>query len=289
MKGPAFRLESLELLGQGLDHPEGICATSDGQIFIGGEAGQLYRLETDNTVTEILSTGGFMLGLAADGEGRIYAIDMAPRCVWRIDPVRATKEVWAAGSETRKFKTPNWGLFDAAGAYYLSDSGDWGASNGCVWRIPPGGEPEVWTDSVPNFPNGMALSADDSKLLVLESYPGALVEVSIKPDGSAGERRELCAMDDTVPDGVALTVDGAVYIACYRPDAVYRWHPDEGLSLTAEDPRGTVLAAPTNIVFVGADHDQILVPNIGRWHLTKIPVGVRGIPLHYPTQEQLGG
>ena len=96
-------------------------------------------------------------------------------------------------------------------------------------------------------------------------------------------------MDDTVPDGVAPTEDGAVYIACYRPDAVYRWHPDEGLTLIAEDPRGTVLAAPTNIVFVGRRHDEIIVPNIGRWHLTKIPVGVRGIPLNYPTREQLGG
>ncbi len=79
MKGPAFQLESLELLGQGLDHPEGICGTSDGRIYVGGEAGQLYRVEPDDTVTEILSTDGFMLGLAADGEGRVYAIDMTPR------------------------------------------------------------------------------------------------------------------------------------------------------------------------------------------------------------------
>ena len=288
MGTPAIPLESLEVLAQGLDHPEGICATSDGRIFIGGEAGQIYRLEADNTVTEVISTGGFMLGLAADGEGRIYAIDNVPRCVWRIDPVAGTKEVWASGSATRSFTTPNWGVFDSDGTYYLSDSGDWGSSNGCIWRISPGRDPELWTEAVPNFPNGMALSADGSSLYVLESFPGALVEVQINPDGSAGERCELCALGEVVPDGVAPTEDGAVYIACYRPDAVYRWHPNEGVTLTAEDPRGTILAAPTNIVFVGEDHDEILVPNIGRWHLTKIPVGVRGIPLNYPTREQLG-
>jgi gluconolactonase len=284
----AVPLESLETFAHGLDHPEGICATPDGCIYVGGEAGQIYRLEEDGGITEILSTGGFMLGIAADGEGRIYAIDSGPKCVWRVDPQRRTKEVWAEGPPGRPFTTPNWGAFDAAGNYYLSDSGDWGGANGCLWRIPPGGEAELWSEDVTNFPNGLALSADGTTLYVLESLPGALVEVPIAIDGSAGERRLLCDLDPVVPDGVALTEDGAFYIACYRPDAVYRWHPDEGLSVVAEDPRGTVLAAPTNIIFTGENRDVIVVPNIGRWHVTRIPVGVRGIPLEYPTSAQLG-
>jgi gluconolactonase len=284
----AVPLESLETFAHGIDHPEGICVTPDGTVYVGGEAGQIYRLESDGSFTEILSTGGFMLGLAADGEGRIYAIDNGPKCVWRIDPARGTKEVWAEGPPGRPFRSPNWGAFAADGTYYLSDSGAWGAGDGCLWRIPPGGGPELWSDAVTSFPNGLALSADGSSVYVLESLPGALVELPIEPDGSAGKRRLVCDLDPIVPDGVALTEDGALYIACYRPDTVYRWHPDEGLSVVAEDTRGTVLAAPTNVVFTGADHDEILVPNIGRWHVTRIPVGVRGIPLHYPTRSQLG-
>lgn len=284
----ALQLASLETLAQGLDHPEGICATPDGQVYVGGEAGQVYRIEADGSPTELLSTGGFLLGLAADGEGRIYAIDNVEKCVWRVDPERRTKERWAEGPPGRPFKTPNWGAFDAAGNYYLTDSGDWGGGNGFLWRIPPGGAPEVWSEEVTAFPNGLALSADGSVLYVLESLPGALVEVPISDDGSAGARRLLCDLDPAVPDGVALTEDGAFYIACYRPDTVYRWHPDEGLSVVAEDPRGTVLAAPTNIVFTGANRDVILVPNIGRWHVTRIPVGVPGIPLFFPTRAELG-
>jgi gluconolactonase len=285
----AVPVDSLETIAHGLDHPEGICVTPDGTVYVGGEAGQVYRLERDGSFTEILSTGGFMLGLAADGEGRIYAIDNGPKCVWRIDPVSGTKEVWAEGPSDRPFRSPNWGAFAADGTYYLSDSGVWGAGDGNLWRIPPGGKPEVWSNELTNFPNGLALSADGSSLYVLESLPGALVEVPIEADGSAGKRRLLCDLDPSVPDGVALTEDGALYIACYRPDTVYRWHRDDGLSVLAEDPRGTALAAPTNIVFTGANHDEILVPNIGRWHVTRIPVGVRGIPLHYPTRSHLGG
>ena len=284
----ALQLESLETFAHGLDHPEGICTTPEGHIYVGGEAGQVYRIEQDGGFTEILSTGGFVLGLAADGDGRIYAIDSAAKCVWRVEPEQATKELWAEGLADRPFTSPNWGAFAADGTYYLSDSGEWGAGDGLLWRIPPGGAPEVWSEDVVNFPNGLALSEDGSTLYVLESLPGALVEVPIGTNGSAGERRLLCELDPAVPDGVALTKDGALYIACYRPDAVYRWHPDEGLSLVAEDPRGTVLAAPTNIVFVGERHDEIVVPNIGRWHVTRIPVGVPGIRLNYPTKSQLG-
>jgi len=283
MSSPAIQLDSLETLAYGLDHPEGICLAPDGRVYVGGEAGQLYRLEADGTFAEILQTGGFMLGLAADGEGRIYAIDNGHKCVWRIDPDSGEYERWAQGPPGRPFVAPNWGAFAADGTYYLSDSGDWGGANGCIWRIPRGGAPQLWSEQAKHFPNGLALSAAGGTLYVLESLPGALVELPIEADGSAGERRVLCDLDPIVPDGVALAEDGAFYIACYRPDAVYRWHPDDGLSLLAHDPRGTVLAAPTNIVFDGARKDTILVPNIGRWHVTRIPVGVRGVALNYPT------
>lgn len=282
-------LERLETLAEGLDHPEGICQTLDGTIYAGGEAGQLYRIEPDGTFTELLRTGGLLLGLAADGAGRIYAADVTQRCVWRMDPATGSYERWTAGSAERPLKTPNWGAFGPDGSFYLSDSGGWGTGDGCVWRIPPGGSAEVWSEESRDFPNGLAVSPDGSRLYVLESYPGALVAYDIRPDGGAGPRELLCELDPAVPDGVALAVDGSLFIACYRPDRIYHWSEADGLRTFAEDPRGTVLAAPTNVLLTGAARDQIVVPNIGRWHLTRMPAGVAGVPLHYPTAEQLGG
>jgi gluconolactonase len=280
----AVALDELEIFGSGLDHSEGICLAPDGNLYVGGEAGQLYRVDDDGTVTELLSTGGFLLGLAADADSRIYAIDLVSRCVWRIDPRDASKEVWADG-----FDVPNWGAFDSDGNYFITDSGGWGAATGRIWRIPPGGRPELWSVESRNFPNGLALSPDCSSLYVLESLPGALVEIPIEADGLAGPRRLLCDMETSVPDGIALAEDGSFYIACYRPDTIFRWHPDDGLTVFAEDPRGTVLAAPTNVVFTGDDRDVIVVPNIGRWHLTRIKTSTRGVPLNYPTSRQLLG
>lgn len=284
-----FPLENMEVFAVGLDHPEGICYAPDGHLYVGGEAGQLYRIEQDGSVNELLSTGGFMLGLAADAESRIYAIDNGAKCIWRIDPRTGEREVYSRGSDKRRMYVPNWGAFDAGGVYYLSDSGDWGSSNGFVWKVNPGGRAEVWTEEVTNFPNGLAVAPDGSRVYILESLPGALIEVPINDDGSAGPRRVLCELGLLVPDGVALAKDGTFYISCYRPDAIFRWHPDDGLGIFAEDPRGTILAAPTNIVFTEDNLDVMVVPNLGRWHLTRIRAGIEGIPLSYPTRDQLGG
>lgn len=282
-------LDQIETFAEGLDHPEGICATADGTLYVGGELGQLYRIEPDGSPAELLRTGGFMLGLAADAAGRIYAVDTGNRCVWRIDPASGERTRFTDGTPERPFVNPNWGAFGPDGSYYLSDSGGWGDGDGCLWRVPPGGRAEVWSEQSRAFPNGLAVSPDGSTLYVLESYPGALVAFAIEAGGGAGPRRLLIDLDPAVPDGVALATDGSMFISCYRPDTIYRWSAEEGLRTFAEDPRGTVLAAPTNIVFSGPRRDQIVVPNIGRWHLSRMPAGVAGEPLHYPSAALLGG
>ena len=49
-------LDRIETFAAGLDHPEGITVTIDGRIFVGGEAGQIYRIEDDDTFTEVANT-----------------------------------------------------------------------------------------------------------------------------------------------------------------------------------------------------------------------------------------
>ncbi len=282
-------LDRVETFAEGLDHPEGICQTPDGTLYVGGELGQLYRIEANGTPTELLRTDGFMLGLAADAAGLIYAVDTGNRCVWRIDPASRERDVFAAGAPGRPFVNPNWGAFGPDGNYYLSDSGGWGAGDGCLWRVPPGGEAEIWSEQSRAFPNGLAVDPTGTRLFVLESYPGALVAFAIEADGRAGAREVLLDLDPAVPDGVALAADGSMFISCYRPDVIYLWSEAAGLRTFAEDPRGTILAAPTNVVLTGPERDQLVVPNIGRWHLSRMPAGVSGVPLHYPTAEQLRG
>jgi gluconolactonase len=286
--GPAG-LDRLEVFAEGLDHSEGIAILPEGTIYTGGEAGQIFRIGDDDAPVEVANTGGFVLGIAADAEGRLYACDDALASVLRIDPATGQVDTLATGLDDRPMHSPNWPAFDGAGNLYVSNSGGWGKAEGLIWVVRPGGRLEIWTEQSADFPNGVAVAPDGSRLYAVESNPGRIIEIPIADDGSAGRRRVLCELGLTVPDGVAVAADGSLVVACYRPDVIYRWSEGDGLDVLACDPQGTILSAPTNVAFTGPDLETLVCPNLAGWHLVRGDLGVRGTPLFRPTADQLEG
>jgi sugar lactone lactonase YvrE len=63
------------------------------------------------------------------------------------------------------------------------------------------------------FPNGMAVSADGSMLLVADSYRHHLVGFTIADDGALSGRRVWADLGDAAPDGICLDADGAAWYA----------------------------------------------------------------------------
>ena len=64
------------------------------------------------------------------------------------------------------------------------------------------------------FPNGMAVTPDDSTLIVAESYAHVLTAFDIMPDGSLTNRRIWAPLGETAaPDGICLDAEGAVWYA----------------------------------------------------------------------------
>ena len=63
-------LHDLYVIAAPLDHPEGITTGPDGELYAGGEAGQVYRIDRETSEPiEIANTGGFVLGLCLDAAG----------------------------------------------------------------------------------------------------------------------------------------------------------------------------------------------------------------------------
>jgi gluconolactonase len=147
-----------------------------------------------------------------------------------------------------------------------------------VYRLGPDGALDVLTDRLPHFPNGCAVTRDASHLWLVESRVPTVNRIDL----ASGEVEEVARLDGTVPDGIAFTADGDTIVACYRPDRIVQLGRDGSIEVVAEDPQGTLLAAPTNVVFVGERRDRLVSANLGRWHLTLLDVGLRGAPLHYP-------
>jgi sugar lactone lactonase YvrE len=63
------------------------------------------------------------------------------------------------------------------------------------------------------FPNGMAVTPDNSTLIVAESYGRRLTAFDIADDGGLTNRRVWADLGDGVPDGICLDAEGAVWYA----------------------------------------------------------------------------
>jgi gluconolactonase len=82
-----------------------------------------------------------------------------------------------------------------------------------------------------------------------------------------------------VPDGLAFDENGNLYVTCYAPNKIYRVTPEGAVSAWLDDWDGHTLSNPTNIAFGGPGMDQLFTANLGRWHVTRINAGVKGLPL----------
>ena len=181
---------------------------------------------------------------------------------------------------------PNYPVFDRLGNLYVSDSGTWKGDDGCVFRVQPNGTTDVWSMAVTNFPNGMALAPSEDALLIACSTPTpSVVRLPIAADGSAGVAERVVELPQTVPDGLAFDAIGNLYIACYAPNRIYRLSPTNELAVLVEDWENTVIAGPANLAFCGASLDMLVISSLSRWHLTRVDVGVPGLPLHYPRRD----
>jgi gluconolactonase len=269
-------------LAEGLDHPEGAAVGPDGTVYAGGEAGQIYRIAPDGTPEAYADTGGFLYGVTVDGGGNVYGCDMGRGEIVRVDPTGAVT-TYSRGTEEHSLRVPNFAVFYDAGALYVTDSGDWGADDGLVFRVAPGGETTVWSDAVTAFPNGCCLTAAGDALLVIESHMRRVVRVPIAADGTAGVPELVADLTGSQPDGIALAADGTIFVGCYRPDRVWRIVPTGEPEVWFEDPDGVVLNQPANPVFVGEGLNRLLLSSLGGWSLVTTDPGVAGLPLRYPS------
>ena len=131
------KLDEVKNLASGIDHSEGICLGKDGNIYLGGEAGQIYRLTQDGNLSQVtqLAGGGILLGLTACLDGRLIVCDPGNRCLWKVNVEENSWTVFAQSSSTVELVTPNWGAYLLDGSYVFSDSGNWKAADGFLVRV----------------------------------------------------------------------------------------------------------------------------------------------------------
>jgi sugar lactone lactonase YvrE len=282
-----FDVEASEL-------PEGVAVDNRGNIFVSLTApvSEIRKIAPSGEQTTLvdLGIGGFgPLGLAVDARGNVYAaaasFDPATQGVYRITSDGTAMRLPGTGA----IALPNGIAFDQRGNLYVADS------TGAVWRIPRGGEAEVWSDDpllvgdgsagagVPLGANGITFRTPN-EIVVGNTDLGTLVSIPILPDGSAGNATVI--VEDPAIFGVdGLTVDarGTIYAAVIAQSTIVRIGAD-GIETLADSDDGIVGASSITFGQGMRDHRSLYGVNFGAFSpepipsLFRLPVGVPGAP-----------
>jgi gluconolactonase len=252
-----------------LDHPEGVAVHPDGNVWCGGEAGQVYRIAPNGSEVELVAqTGGFTLALAFGPDGALYHVDLVHRAVYRLDPETGHTSIFVSDEiDGHPLRLPNAVAFDANGALYLTDSYAESEPGPGVFRIGPDGHGVLWAAGPFSFANGIAVADDGSCVYVAETWARRVVRIGVEPDGSAGTPELHVELPGILPDGLAVGPAGLLYVACYQPSQVLRVSVDREVEVIVRDDDAMTLAHPTNIAFHGQTG---FCANLGRWHITAI-------------------
>jgi len=271
---PQISLQKFEVFAEGLDHPEGLAFDADGNLWAGGELGQIYKITQKGKVRTVATLGGFNLGLTFSARQDLFVCNFKLGALIQLDRSGKTVRSWE-GAGRYRFRTPNFSVFDRAGNLYFSDSGEFKKDDGFLFVLRTNGKIDQLLDRLA-FPNGLSLSADERTLYVVQSTKNNVLAVPLLDTGAIGKPRVYAAGLKNVPDGAALDAEGNLYATCYASHNVYRVTPDGKVSLFASDPEGTMLASPTNAAFGGANFDEMYFANLSRWHICRARVGIRG-------------
>ena len=107
-------------------------------------------------------------------------------------------------------------VVDGRGNVYLNNQGfDFPGGEfapGTIALLKPDGAARQVADGIA-FPNGMAITPDNSTLIVAESYGQKLTAFPIAADGGLAQPRVWADLGDGVPDGICLDAQGAIWYA----------------------------------------------------------------------------
>ncbi|MBA3605527.1 MAG: SMP-30/gluconolactonase/LRE family protein [Acidimicrobiia bacterium] len=264
-----------EAWSTGLNRPEAVAVGLNGVAYAGGAGGELYRIERDGTSSIVAETGGWLLGLAIDAAGWVYACDCDLRKILRIDPMTGSVAVYSDSTDAGDWQVPNYCAFFENGDLLVSDSEGQNGEPGRLLTVPAGGGTARSIDLPPlQYPNGVAFDGDD--IIVVESHAQRVVRFA------SGELTTVGHLPDCYPDGVAIADDGRVIVSSYQPNVIHVIGKGGDIEVLASDPSGMFMLSPTNIAFDPLVPGRVLVASLLGWGVGALTIGILGRPLNYP-------
>jgi gluconolactonase len=275
MPEPEIPIERFEVFTSGLDHPECIAFDRDGQLWAGGEAGQIYRIDASGKVHTVAACGGFTGGIAFSPLDHALYVCNPNLGLVRLE-ADGRHSVFATAASGHTMVYPNCAVFDRRGRLYVSDSENWKKRNGFLLRFEPDGTGRMLGGPF-GYANGLAISSDERSLFMAESDTDCVHRFDLTSEGELGRGEVYAERVGRLPDGLALDEAGNLYVACYASDEIWRISPSREKTLLAWDHHAILLGRPTNMAWGGENFDVLYVANFGRYTISRAQLSnVRG-------------
>jgi len=285
---PRYPVTAEVLVDSAFQGAEGIAFNGEGRMFVTGSRG-LWEVWPDGSVQRLADLQS-NLGLAPIGDRDILIADFGPTAAIRTGPGNDDGLVLRATPEGR-LDTVATGIGDPNAILVMPDrsllvSDDFTDK---IYQVRDG-RVRVFLEGIP-FPNGLALSRDGKTLYVAQIFTQIVDTVLFAnqvwavplEDGRPAGKPTVLAWTpaEGANDGLAMDVDGRIYVAVNVAGAIWRIDPATG---------DTVLIAE------GVPHVASLAFGRGAWDRTslyaistfrggsrvwRVPVGVEGAPLYH--------
>jgi sugar lactone lactonase YvrE len=184
----------------------------DRLYFSDWSAGEVVAVDLDGRSEVVARVDSLPLCTAWLPDGRLVIVSSGEGRLLRLEPDGSL----ATHAELGR---PGWNdiVADGQGHIYVNGAGFNPTSGeafkpGSVSLVAADGSVRQVADDIA-FPNGMAVTADNSTLIVADSYRHNLLGFDIGPDGGLSGRRVWADLGDGVPDGIAVDAQNEVWYA----------------------------------------------------------------------------
>jgi sugar lactone lactonase YvrE len=183
-------------------------------LFADWGAHEVIAVDDDGASEVVASVESFPLSIDSTPDGDLLLVDSERR---RLLLRRGSDGELTQYADLSTVATDDWNdvVVDGRGNTYVGSIGSMSGERpegDLIALVTPDGSARRVADGL-SFPNGMAVTPDNSTLIVAESNGHRLTAFDIAPDGDLSGRRVWADLGDCAPDGICLDADGAVWYA----------------------------------------------------------------------------